>query len=238
MVALFILLNIMVSPMLQRGDDLFVRQEYQRAISSYNEHLKTNPGDARALWRVSRAYISMGDVAKKDERESLYRLAEEYATRAVHSDSLSSAAHTWRAVSLGYIALFEGSRTKVRLCNEIQQELDCAIRLDSTNDVAYSIYGTFFRALGKVNWFERTLANMLLGGLPAGDFNDAVRSLKKAIKLAPTIIRHRYELGMVYLDLDRTEDAKKVFLEALQLPPLLASDAQRIERMKRRVAEK
>jgi tetratricopeptide (TPR) repeat protein len=226
-----------ISIFLNRGDDLFIKQEYLSAISMYQEHLRSNPEDAEALWRISRAYISIGDVAKREERESHYRKAETFATRSVRSDSLNSAAHTWRAVSLGYIAIYEGSRTKVKLCNEIKHELDLAIQLDAKNDVAYSIYGTFYRTLGKVNWFERALANTLLGGLPDGGFAEAEQSLKKAILLAPNIIRHRFELGMVYLEMGKPSEAKKIFSEAITLPILLASDKNRIDRMKRRLAE-
>lgn len=139
MTAVLLLFGTMISVLLNRGDELFIKQEYAAAISMYQEHLKSNPEDAEALWRIARADISIGDIAKKEEREPYYRAAETFATRAVNSDSLNSAAHTWRAVSLGYIAIYEGSRTKVRLCNEIKHELDLAIQLDPKNDVAYSI---------------------------------------------------------------------------------------------------
>lgn len=237
MFSFLFLVGTINSVLLSRGDDLFIEQNYFSAISLYEEHLKDNPEDDEALWRIARAHISIGDVAKKEERESYYRTAEIFASRAVRSDSLNSAAHTWRAVSLGYIAIYEGSRTKVKLCNEIKHELDLAIQLDPKNDVAYSIYGTFYRALGKVNWFERTLANTLLGGLPDGGFEEAEQSLKKAVKLAPNIIRHRFELGMVYLEMEKPVEAKKIFSEAITLPVLLASDKDRIERMKRRLAQ-
>lgn len=237
MISFLFLVGTIVSALLSRGDDLFIQQDYVSAISMYEKHLKENPEDAEALWRISRAQISIGDVAKREEREPYYRTAETFATRAVRSDSLNSAAHTWRAVSLGYIAIYEGSRTKVTLCNEIKHELDLAIQLDPKNDIAYSIYGTFYRALGKVNWFERALANTLLGGLPDGGFEEAEQSLKKAIALAPKIIRHRFELGMVYLEMEKPNEAKKIFSEAIKLPVLLASDKDRIERMKRRLTE-
>lgn len=88
-----------------------------------------------------------------------------------------------------------------------------------------------------MNWFERALANTLLGGLPDGGFEEAVQSLQKAIALAPTIIRHRFELGMVYLEMEKPSEAKKVFSEAITLPVILASDNDRIERMKRRLKD-
>ncbi|MBI2428761.1 MAG: hypothetical protein HYV29_08205 [Ignavibacteriales bacterium] len=231
---LFLFFN---STAIKNGDDAFIKQEYDEAISIYESALSSSNDKGELLWRISRCYISIGDVAKREEREQHYRRAETYATRAVQEDSLNSDAHCWRAVSIGYVAIYEGVRAKVQAANEIKSELDIAIRLDPTNDVAYSILGTFYRTLGNVGWIEKSLADLLLGGLPSGGFPEAERSLKKAIDLAPAIIRHHFELGQLYLDMEKPQKAKKVFQSAVDLPPVLASDARRIERMKRKIAE-
>ncbi len=232
----FLLLALNSSALIN-GDAAFLRQEYTDAITVYESALPSSSDKAELLWRIARCYISIGDVAAKEEREQYYRKAETYATNAVKEDSLNSDAHCWRAVSLGYIAIYEGARTKVRLCSDIKRELDLAIHLNPNNDVAYSILGTFYRTLGKVGWIEKQLANLLLGGLPPGGFPEAERALKKAVEIAPNIIRHRFELGQLYLDMERNEEAKKIFQSAIDLPPILASDRQRIERMKRKIGE-
>jgi tetratricopeptide (TPR) repeat protein len=236
------LLTIFISLILnfsviKQSDDAFVRQEYGQAISICDSALSTSEEKAELLWRIARCYISIGDGAKREEREQFYRKAETFATRAVKEDSLNSDAHTWRGVSIGYIAIYEGVRSKVRMCNEIKNELDKAIKLNPKNDVAYSILGTFYRTLGKVGWIEKQLADLLLGGLPEGGFPEAEQALKKAIDIAPNIIRHRFELGQLYIDMEKPEEAKKVFQSAIDLPPVLASDNSRIERMKRKISE-
>ncbi|MHB1050884.1 MAG: tetratricopeptide repeat protein [Bacteroidota bacterium] len=237
MISLILYLSLINSPsVIKTGDDAFVRQEYIEAISIYESGLNSSQDKSELLWRIARCYISLGDVTKREEREPMYRKAEMYATQAVEADSLNADAHCWRAVSLGYIAIYEGVRAKVAAANEIKRELDIALRLDPDNDVAHSILGTFYRTLGNVGWIEKQLADILLGGLPSGGFLEAEQSLKKAIELAPTIIRHRFELGLLYLDMERPDDAKKVFTEALKYPPLLASDNRRIERMKKTIA--
>lgn len=220
---------------IRNGDDAFVKQNYAEAIALYESALSGDHNRSELLWRIARCYISIGDISKREEREPLYRKAEVFASRAVNEDSLNSDAHCWRAISIGYVAMYEGVRSKVATANEIKMELDKAIHLNPKNDVAYSILGTFYRTLGKVGWIEKQLAELLLGGLPPGGFSDAERSLQKAIDLAPTIIRHRFELGQLYMDMERPEDAKKVFLEAVKIPPLLASDKHRIDRMKKRL---
>jgi len=236
LVSLLILL-IGNNPTIKEGDDAFVQQRYREAIIMYEAALQTSADKAEILWRLSRCYVSLGDVAKKEERENYYRNAETYANRAVQEDSLNSDAHCWRAISIGYVAMYEGVRAKVQRANEIKRALDIALQLNPKNDVAYSVLGTFYRALGNVSWMEKQLASLLLGGLPPGGFPEAERALKKAIELAPTIIRHRFELGQLYLDMGKPEEAKKVFENAILLPQVLASDARRVERMKRKLAE-
>lgn len=220
------------------GDDAFIRQEYTAAISIYESALPAAENKSELLWRIARCYITMGDIAHREEREPLYRKADEFSKKGVEADSLNADAHCWRAISVGYIAIYEGVRAKVAAANDIKRSLDRALQLDPNNDVAYSILGTFYRALGKVGWIEKQLANLLLGGLPPGGFKEAEAALNKAIALAPTVIRHRFELGLLYLDMEQPDKAKIVFSEALKYPPLLASDQQRIERMKRRLNER
>jgi tetratricopeptide (TPR) repeat protein len=232
---LILLINL---PSIVNGDRAFEQLHYQEALALYQEGLQKNPDDANLLWRMARIYVSMGDVAKRDEREPYYRKADSCSLRAVSADSLNSDAHCWKAITVGYVSMYEGVRSKVKMANVVKSELDEAIRLNPGNDVAYSILGTFYRAIGNISWIERQLANLLLGGIPAGGFEEGEQALKKAIELAPNIIRHRYELGRLYLDWGKDDLAKKVFAETVDLPPTLASDERRIEFMKKKLSEK
>ncbi|KAB2924894.1 MAG: tetratricopeptide repeat protein [Bacteroidetes bacterium] len=235
MTALLLLL-LSVSSVLRDGDDAFRRFRYTEAIVLYESALTRNSDASGAHWRLARCYITIGDTVPRDRREPYYRDAERHAKLSVETDPLSSDAQTWYAIATGYVAMYEGVRAKVARANDIKRALDRAVELDPRNDVAHSVLGTFYRTLGKVGWMERQLADLLLGGLPPGGFADAERSLLKAVELAPDIIRHRFELGQLYVDMERPDDAKRVFTEALRYPPVLASDHGRIERMKRRLA--
>lgn len=229
-----LLLNL---PSIKNGDEAFVKQHYEDALSIYEEGLTKNPANADLLWRIARTYVSMGDVAQREERERYYRNADDYSSRAVRSDSLNSDAHCWKAITVGYVSMFEGTRSKVKMANVVKYELDVAIRLNPENDVAYSILGTFYRALGNISWIEKQFASLFLGGVPDGGFEEGEQALKKAVALAPNIIRHRYELGRLYLDWGKEKEAKKVFSETVNLQPNLASDTRRIEFMKRKLKD-
>jgi len=212
---------------LQRGDQEFASRNYPLALAIYDSALTASSDSAGALWRLARVFVCIADVSPREERLDLYQRAEAYAVRSIRCDSMKSEGHTWRAAALGNVAVFEGSKAKVRLCTVIKQELDRAIELNPLDDIAFSILGSFYRTLGDVSWFERQLANLFLGELPEGGYVESEVALKQAMNLAPRVIRHHFELGVLYQELDRNDEALVEFKRVLSLPQLLASDAGR-----------
>jgi tetratricopeptide (TPR) repeat protein len=212
------------TPGMMGGDEEFARLEYARAEETYDSALAAAADSAQYLWRLSRLYVCMGDMAERERKEETYRTAVAYAERCIRADSTIAQGHTWKAAALGNIAMFEGSKGKVRLCNEIKRELDRAIALDSLDDVAYSILGSFYLALGKVGWFERQIATVFLGSLPDGGFEEAEAALRRAIAIAPVIVRHRFELGLVLQEEGKRQEAIDAFRAAAELPTTVASD--------------
>lgn len=212
---------------LERGDQEFAGRNYRLALAMYDSALTTSSDSADVLWRLARVLVCIADVSPEGERLDLYRLAEAYALRSICSDSTNSEGHTWRAAALGNMAVFEGSKAKVQLCTLIKQELDRAIELDPRNDIALSILGSFYRILGNVGWLERQLAVLFLGDLPEGGYVESERALKQAIALAPAVIRHHFELGVLYQETDRDQEALEEFQRVLSLPQFVSSDAGR-----------
>jgi tetratricopeptide (TPR) repeat protein len=216
-----------------KGDEAFALIDYSSARASYEAALQRAPDDPQLLWRLARLEVCIGDVAPRKERRPYYDAAESYARACVARDSTLALGHTWLAAALGNVAMFEGSKVKVRLSREIKEELDTALRLDPNDDVAWSVLGSFYRALGKISWIERQLAEIFLGGVPSGGFEESEHALKTAVALAPTIVRHRFELGVLYAEMDREEEAREEFAVVVTLPPTLGRD----EWKKKRAAE-
>jgi sterol desaturase/sphingolipid hydroxylase (fatty acid hydroxylase superfamily) len=208
------------------GDKYFGQMRYRDAAAWYNL-----AASAEAQWKLARTYICYGDIADDAECESYYRKAEKAARRAVELDDRISSGHTYLAAALGNIAVFEGSKSKVRLCNEIKKELQRAIELNPNDDVAYSILGSFYRILGNISWVERQLAKAFIGSIPEGGYEDSERCLQKAIKLNPTTMRHWFELGLLYNDWGKEDKADQAFNKAQKLPVQIASDKSRLTRI-------
>ena len=234
---LFIASASFATPVPYPGDKEFGCICYPEAVHVYDSLLTRSPQDPQTLWRLARVYLCMGDVAPDNQEEALYRQAEMFARQCITADSTVAEGHTWLAAALGSIAIFEGGKKKVQLCSEIKRELDFALELDPKSDVAYSILGSFYRALGNISWFERQMANVFLGKLPEGGRPEAEKALKQAIELAPNVIRHRFELGMLYEESDRPADARREFQVVTTLPVLLARDRHTLVLAKAQIEE-
>lgn len=214
------------------GDAAFQRMEYDSAVRSYDSVASVQPRDAGALWRLARVEVCIADTIQGSGQESYYRTAADNARKCIAIDSTISEGHSWLAAALGNLAMYEGSRKKVELCQTIKTELDRALQLDPDNDLAYSILGSFYRALGNISWLERTLANILYGSIPSGGYAEGEIALKKAIALAPNVIRHHFELGMLYTDWGKQDEAKSEFEIAARCPLLTIRDRATLEKAK------
>ncbi len=237
MIALLMALFVHIPTEVSQGDAAYLRMDYFRAESLYTKAYSHFQKDADVLWRLARLYVCIADVSPHEQREGMYRKAEASARKCIIADSAKAEGHTWLAASLGNIAMYEGSETKVRLAREIQRELLRAIELNPYDDVAHSILGSFYRALGNISWIERQLANLLLGGIPDGGYAEAEAALQKAIAFAPNVMRHQYEMGMLYRDWERSEAANDLLRKAARLPMTVRSDSARIREIEQLLAE-
>ena len=210
------------------GDEAFEQMEYALAISSYEAALGLRPEDPQVLLRLARTSVCFGESFEDARRRELCRRAEQYARRSIAADSTLGEAHTWLAGALGYIALDEGMHRQAELSREVLAETGSALALNPRDDAALSIRGSVYRALGNVSWVKRKVASLLLGGIPEGGFEEAEAALRKAAALAPTVMRHHYELGVLYIDWDRPEDARRAFEQAARCPVRVAIDRPRL----------
>lgn len=226
-----------MTPEIEQADELFDRQEYDAARRLLETLLRSRPNDAEVLWRLSNYAINDGDAARYATPENpaakqYYQNAVRYAERAVQADPGNAYAHAFLAASFGSYAMYAGGKEKVKLANRIRDELDIALELDPRNQVAHTIYGTWHREVAEVSWVERQLANVFLGGMPDGSIERSIYHLNAAIKIAPKVLRHHYELGKTYIAAEKKKEAAQAFRRALQCRDSWNIDPWRRARMK------
>ena len=217
---------------LEKGDDAFYAIDYETAETLYQACLENNPDNAAVYWRLARLYVSIGEALLPEhtaERHPYFTSAVEYAERSIQLNDKLAEGHTWLAASLGVLADNAGPREKIKRANIIKSELERALELNPQDDIALSILGSFNREIASMGWMEKVFAKTFLGSLPEGSYENAEVLFKKAISSNPRVIRHYYELGKLYKDLKRYEDAVSVLNEALTKPILMKSDKRRIK---------
>jgi tetratricopeptide (TPR) repeat protein len=215
------------------GDAFFIQMQYSSAIRTYESLLSDSTQDPALLWRLSRAYVCVGEVEEDaPQRTAAMKKAEAFARTCIAADPRNWEGHTWLGAALGYLALETGVQEQIALSRELLRETDVALSLNPQNDIALSIRGSFFRALGNVGWFKRQMAKLFLGEIPDGGFVEAEKSLHEAIALAPDIMRHEYELGVLYMDMGRTREACEAFQRAALLPVRVAIDRPRLAKIR------
>ena len=77
---------------------------------------------------------------------------------------------------------------------------------------------------------KRTLAHLLYGGLPKGSNEEAERDMKKAIELNPNRLMHYIELGRIYAQMGRKDDARKFINKGLSMPDTEKDDPETKQR--------
>jgi tetratricopeptide (TPR) repeat protein len=222
---------------LAKIDTVFSQLQYKQTERLIKMSLLEYPKNADLLWRYANLMINIGDVAKAEKKKPYYRRSVEYAEAAVKSDPKNASAHAFIAASYGSIGMFAGGEEKVKLAYRIRDALNKSLKLDPNNFYAHTIYGTYHREVAEISWLEKQLANLFLGGLPDGSYKQAIRHFKKAAKIAPNVLRNRFELGLTYDSMGEEKLAIKAFKRALRCPPTLKADKGRIKFMRVYIAD-
>lgn len=223
------------SATLTAADKAFSALDYDGAEKLYAELIGEAPSNAALCWKIARLNIAIAESFGKKEtarRMPYYNKAVEYGKKAVELDPRSAEAHTWYAAALAVKADKIGAKEKLNRAAEIKRELDRAVELNPNNDVAWSLLGSYYRQLSKIGWVKRLIGGTFVGKVPKGNPQAAEQALKKAISLNPRVIRHYHELGLLYLDLDRRQEALQALQTALRKPVLMKSDRRRLDEIR------
>ena len=214
------------SQFIAMGDSAYAKFDNQAALKFYSDALKADSNSYQAAWKLSRAYVDVGeDLKGKEQRNEYFQNSEKYARKAISIDSTGSKGHLYLSIALGRVALDAGKKEQVRLSKEIKVEVDKALKLDPNDDIAWHVLGRWNRKMATLGWIQRKFANIFLGGVPKdASLENAVNDFKKAIELNPGHINHHLELGITYKEMGDKEVAKKQFEEVLSLPKTSADD--------------
>jgi tetratricopeptide (TPR) repeat protein len=216
-----------VDELLRKGDVCDQKLQAGEALKYYLPAEKADSENPRILTRIARQYRHlMADAKSKDEKLRLGKLSLIYALRAADHGPNDCEAQLSPAISYGKMLPMLGSKEQVDASPRIKAAVDKALALDPRNDSAWHILGRWNRVLADISPLKRTLAGALYGKLPNGSLPDAERCLNKAIAIDPTRLMHYIELGRIYAQEGRKEDARRLINKGLAMPSVEKDDAE------------
>ena len=218
-----------VDELLKQGDQFVTEFQNQKALDTYLKAEKIAPNNWEVLWRISRAYVDLGEKmpektdAQKDEQEKVYNKAFDYANKSVKNGSGQSITYVRRAIANGRIALFQGVFSAVGTVNDVKEDCDKAIQLGNGGNY---VQGLAHYVLGRTHLkvCEKSYLVRLPIGLGWGDTEDAVKLLETAVKLKPNFRMFLFELAKAYVEEDEYDKAKETLKKVEKAPKVDEDD--------------
>ena len=202
-----------------KGDQFDQQLQANEALQYYLPANKLEPKNVDILLRISRQYRHlMSDTSPKNEKLRLGYISLEFALRAATLAPNNAEAQLSPAISYGKMLPFMGSRDQVDASPRIKAGVDRTLQLDPNNDTAWHILGRWNRVLANINLMKRMLAKALYGDLPVTTNEAAENCLLRAIAINPNRLIHYIELGRIYAQMGRKEEARKYILRGLSMP--------------------
>jgi len=207
-------------------DSLRGAGDFKTALGRLQALRAEHPGRVDVLWRLVYTWTDLGQATdKKDARTAHYENALDVAKAGLAADSSSARAHLAMAVAQGRAALDAGTRERIQRSRAVKRHADRAIAIDSTLDGAYHTRGRWHREVEDLGFFKRAIVKTVYGGLPESSMDQAVQDFRRAIELDDRLFHH-LELGKTYLQMDRSQAARRELQTVLDMPATEPFDPQ------------
>ncbi len=209
--------------LLKEGDNYVAQFDNQKALEVYQKADQLFPNNWEVYWRLSRAYVDIGEHLpdktdkEKDTQLEYYKKAFDYADKAVKLAPTQSITYVRRAIANGRIALFEGVFSAVGTVKDVKNDCEKAIQLGNGGNYVQSLA---HYVLGRTHLkvCEKPYLVRLPLGLGWGDTEKAVQLLETANKLRPNFRMFMLELAKAYIEEDEYAKAKDLLLKIEKAP--------------------
>jgi tetratricopeptide (TPR) repeat protein len=188
--------------------------DLRTALRHFQAALEQDSSSYEANWRGALTLLDLGEQipnsSKNSQRDSLYSLAERYATRAAAANPEGADGHFALAASIGRASLDLGTHARIRQAKVIRAEALRTIQLNPKHDGAYHILGRWNAEIMRLSGLSRFFARTFLGAgiFKEASWKNAIANMQKAVALDPGRIYHHLELARIYADRKRPADAE------------------------------
>ncbi|MFH0991160.1 MAG: hypothetical protein V1799_14215 [bacterium] len=217
-----------VKQLMTEGDEFAEKTfDNQKALKSYQEALTLDPNNFDLLWRISRAYVDIGEhlpagtEMEKQAQLDHYAKALDFAKKAIAANASGSMGYTRKAIANGRIALFKGIWESLDLVKQTKADCEKAISLDPNNAAVYYVLArTHLKVCEKPKIVRWPL------GLGWANLEESVKLFEKAIALRPEFAMYKLDCARAYVELDEFNKARTHLTAMASLPKLDEDDDQ------------
>ncbi len=211
------------------ADELFRAHRVDESLALLDDVLALEPEHHGALVAAARSAIAKGLLSEgTDVQNEWYRTAEATALRAVEMVPEGLAGLDWLMTAKGLRAVQSGSTDAATLGDEVFDLAHQILAADSLHPGATHALGVLNYEVRKLPRIKRFFAEHFLGADVMGltSWEDAERYLTRAVELRPEYILYHLDLGLLYLNHNRKEEARVHFERALELPVFEPPDSK------------
>jgi hypothetical protein len=168
-----------------------------------------------SLCNAAALAVDLGEFnPDRDQRDSLFTVAEQYARAAVAANPNGAQGHFALARALGRRALTLGIRDRARYGVAVREEALAALTIDPRHAGALHVMGVWNQQVMQLSSIQRLIAKTILGAKAFGkaSWQQAVQSLEDAVAIEPDRIVHRLDLARVYIARKRNAEARDQLL--------------------------
>lgn len=223
------------------GDDAVRRIAPDEALKHFTAALAADSLAFDALWRIAQLEAELAEYeSNPGRRVRLESRAAEHARAAVRVDPARVESRFALARVLGQIArTTTDPMTRSALGKETYEQVTACLAIEPEHPGCLLVLGGWHASVAALDPFTLRLAATLSGSdaFAKASWAEAERNLSKAIRLQPTVIVHRLELGRVYAAQGKTAQAKAQLQAAIKGTVMAPNDARRREEAKRDLAE-
>lgn len=213
--------------LIDKGKALERKFQAKEALPLYLAAEKIEPKNPELLVRIARQYrYLMTDASDTQEKLRLGHLALDYSERAAACGPKDCDAQLATAITLGKMLPFLPTKEQISASPRIKESVDKALALDPHNDNAWHILGRWNRVLAEISSAKRFLAGLVYGQLPKGSIEEAETDMKKAIAINPHRLMHYIELGRIYAQMGRKDEARDSINKGLGMPDAEKDDPE------------
>jgi len=195
------------------------RLDSARALELFLAAEKERPNDAFVLQKIARQYSDLVvDQPDDDARRRYAASALAYAERAAALAPGDAVNVLSLAVARGKLAVYSGTREKVRLSRLIKEDAELALALDPNYAWAHHVLGRWHYEVNELGATARFFVKLFYGGLPPAKVSEAVSHLERAVALEPTELNHWLELGFAHAAAGQRDQARVAWERGLAMP--------------------